>query len=65
MNSSRLLMKPALQHFGAIDVGSLLTPSSMKSDTDICELLSGASYVYIAAVVPKVYEVLKMQSMCS
>lgn len=37
----------------------------MGSDTDTCELLSGASYVYTAAVVPKVYEVFEMQSMCS
>lgn len=58
-------MKPAVQHFGPIGVGLLLTPSSMKSDTDTCELLSGASYVFPAAVVPKVYEVFEMQGMCS
>lgn len=56
-------MKPAVEHLGPIGVGSLLTHSSMKTDTDTFTLQS--SNVYSAAVVPKVYEVFEMQSMCS
>lgn len=55
-------MKPTVQHFEPTDIGSLLTPSSMKSDIDTCELVSGASYVYTAAAVPKVYGVFKCRA---
>lgn len=41
----------------------LIANSQLYSDP--CELLSGASYVYTSAVVPKVCEVFEMQSMCS
>lgn len=43
--------------------GLVVTPSSMKSDTDTYEFLSGN--VDTAGVVPKVYEVFEMQSTCS